>query len=95
MSRATTYMARKLVSKPMGCTEFQLHKNVLNMPTGASRDKLLDFTEHKLRRMIKTTLEGDRKRALLELLADYHSGKVAIAWQNGNNPVYINIVKEI
>ena len=89
-----TSMAKKLTSRPNGCTEFQLHKNVLQLSVNFTRATLIDFTEHKLRRMIKTTHDDDRRRALLELLADYQSGKVAVAW-SGSNPVYVNISKEI
>jgi hypothetical protein len=44
--------------------------------------------------MIKTTPESDRRRALLELLADYQLGKIAVAWQGGGNPIYITINKD-
>lgn len=91
---ASTYMTKKLVTKPLGCTEFQLHKNVMQLPESFNRAILCDYTEHRLRRMIKITHDADRKRALIELLADYQSGKVAVAW-SGANPVYVNISKSV
>lgn len=96
MNKTSTYMTKKFAEKPRGCTEFQLHKNVLKASHPLSfAERLLDFTEFKLKRMIMTSLEADKKRRLLELLADYQSGKVAIAWQNGSSPIYINIIKEL
>ena len=90
----STSMTKKLVTKPLGCTEFQLHKNVMQLPTDLDRSQLCDYTDHKLRRMIKLTHDADRKRALIELLADYQSGKVAVAWSDAN-PVYVNISKGV
>ena len=91
----TNVMSKKLLTKPVDCSEFQLHKNLLVLPKGTLRTKLLDFTEFKLRRMIKMTPESDRRRALLELLADYQLGRIAIAWQGGTNPIYITIHKDV
>lgn len=94
MHKTSTIMSKKLVNKPVDCSDFQLHKNMLVLPKGSTNTKLLDFTEFKLRRMIKMTPESDRRRALLELLADYQLGKIAIAWQGGANPIYITIHKD-
>jgi hypothetical protein len=82
-------MSKKLATKPIGCTEFQLYMGALNLPPGIISPSLIDFTEFKLLRLIKTTFEVERKRALVGLLADYKSGRVAIAWQKGSNPIYV------
>lgn len=93
MNKTSTHMIKKPINKPRGCTEFQLYKNVL-LPEGFTKSLVHDFTEFKLKKMIRLTLDGDRKKALAELLAEYQSGKVAVAW-NGTNPVYVNISKDV
>lgn len=87
-------MTKRLVNKPLGCSEFQLHKNTLPPMPEDLKAKLVDFTEHKLRRMIMTTPESERRRVLLCLLADYQQGKIAVAWQNGTNPIYVTVRKD-
>lgn len=86
-------MSKKLVSKPTDCSDFQLCNLLLVPGAKERRVKLIDFTEHKLRRMISTTNDANRRRALLEILADYQQGKIAVAWQGGNNPIYIMLDK--
>jgi len=87
-------MVKKLASKPLNCTEFQLHKSQLPLPQGFSSTRLLDFTEYKLLGLIRQSRDNDRKYALLNLLADYKAGKVAIAWENGSKPVYVQVTRE-
>ena len=87
-------MTKRLVSRPAGSSEFQLHKSTLVLPSETSRKNIADFTEHKLRKMILSTPESERRRALLGLLADYQLGKIAVAWQDGGNPIYITIKKD-
>lgn len=91
MNKTTPLMTKKLATKPPGCTEFQFFKN---LGTSASSTSVVDFTEFKLKHLIKTTFEVERKRALTGLLVDYQAGKVAVGWQNGSNPMFFNITKD-
>lgn len=87
-------VSKKQGKRPSSCTEFQLHKSMLQLSEGTNRSRILDFTECKLRMFAKSTLDQDRKKALLNLLSDYKAGKVAVAW-NGSEPVYVTISKDI
>lgn len=90
MNKTTPLMTKKLATKPPGCTEFQFFKNL-----GASATSVVvDFTEFKLKHLIKTTFEVERKRALVGLLTDYQAGRVAVGWQSGSNPMFFNITKD-
>ena len=86
-------MSKKLVSKPTDCSDFQLCNLLLLPGAKERREKLIDFTEHKLRRMVRATHDAGRRRSLLDILADYQQGKIAVAWQGGNNPIYIKLDK--
>lgn len=90
-------MASKIINDKTqiaGRTEFQLHISQLQSYY-SNRDTLCDFTEHKLRLYIKNNQFDDQKLVLIKsILNDYVSGKVAIAWKQGE-PVYIRINKNI
>lgn len=78
-------------TKPGECTSFQLHKSQQTIFSGVL-DDVLDFTEHKLAKHIETIDDPIEIQKLNNLLQDYLSGKVAVAWNKGE-PVSINIVK--
>ena len=84
---------KRLAEKPLNSTEFALYKAFLSLATGFPRSKLLDFSEHKLVKLIKHCRDNDRKLMLIKLLGDYKLGKVAIAWESGDKPLYINVTK--
>lgn len=86
-------MVKKLSAKPPGSTEFQLHVNQLPLPQGFPKNKLLDFTEYKLLGLLRVARDNDRKLALLDLLTKYRKGEVAVGWEGGSKPVYINVIR--
>lgn len=73
-------------------TEFQMHKSQHPQFDNAKK-KLVDFTEHKLVRLIATIDDAQQKQVLSELVEQYRHGRVAIAWKRGR-PVYVDLVKE-
>ncbi len=87
-------MVKKLAVKPLGSTEFQLHKSQLTLPQGFPKSKILDFTEYKLLRLVRQARDQDRKLALLDLLAKYRKGDVAIGWESGSKPVYTSVTRD-
>lgn len=82
-------VAKKLPGKPEHSTEFGLH---VSHCTNALQ-RVIDLSERKLLILIRTCRDADRKLALLSLLADYKSGKVAIAWEKGNRPIYVVVTR--
>lgn len=86
-------MVKKLATIPPGTTQFQLHKSQLQISHGFPKAIILDFTEHKLLALVRQSRDNERKLLLLDLLAKYRAGTVAVAWENGNKPVYISVTK--
>jgi hypothetical protein len=83
----TTLASTKLVE----CTEFQLHKSQQTVFNQILK-KVYDYSEHRLIRHISKVTDQQQKSVLVELLRDYISGKVAIAWKKGL-PVWIKVTK--
>lgn len=74
------------------CTAFVLHKSQqTNLPDVLS--KIIDYTEHKLIRFAESTKDPQQKLALMALISDYRTGKVAVAFRKGS-PVYMKVTKE-
>jgi hypothetical protein len=74
------------------CTEFQLHKSQHSILSGIL-NKVIDYTEHRLKKYIKHVKDPQQQAALKELLEKYKKGAVAIAWKAGR-PVWIPITKD-
>lgn len=91
---STMSMVKKLLARPVGCTEFQLHKSQIPLPQFFPHNKLVDFSEFKLLGLIRAARDQERKLALLDLLAKYRKGDVAIGWESGSKPVYTNVTKD-
>jgi hypothetical protein len=72
------------------CTDFQLHKSQI---PGAVGRNLFDYTEFRLNRYIQQVSDDQQKSTLLDILAKYKKGLVAVAWKAGK-PVWIAITKE-
>jgi hypothetical protein len=73
-------------------TEFQLHKS--HVPEfDQIRDKIIDFTEHRLARFINEITDVQQRGALLELIGKYRLGQAAIAWRRGR-PIFVNVSRE-
>lgn len=73
--------------RPEKSTEFQLHAG-----KGSCRN-VIDFTEHKLIRYASRTHDPQQKAVLLQLIEDYRSGAVAVAWRRGQ-PVHLRLTRE-
>lgn len=69
------------------CTEFQMHiSNKMLTKT------VLDFTEHRLARLVGRETDIVKKMSLEALLEDYVGGHVAVAFRRGE-PTYIKVVR--
>ena len=73
------------------CTEFTMH---ISQKTefANSRQKLVDYTEHKLRKYIEKIRDKQQELILNVMLVDYVKGNIAVAWRKGQ-PVYVNVTK--
>ena len=78
--------------KPGESTDFQLHKSQQTIYSGSVRT-IVDFTEYRLKRYIKSVTDDQQKLTLKQLLSDYIAGRVAIAWKRGQ-PIWIKISKD-
>lgn len=74
-------------------TEFQLHKTQLSIFSGM-QSKIIDYSEHKLRRCILLSNNSDEKNQLSNLLEKYKKGWVAISWKSGV-PHWLNVTKDL
>lgn len=74
-------------------TEFHLHKSQ-HMSCAGVLHKVIDYTEHRLKKFIKTVSDPQQKAALNHLLEQYKKGMVAIAWRKGR-PVWTKLTKDI
>jgi hypothetical protein len=73
------------------CTEFTLHVSQRTEFAG-SKGKLVDYSEHRLRRYIKTIDDKQQVMLLKAMLVDYLTGQIAVAWRRGQ-PVYVKVTK--
>lgn len=73
------------------CTEFTMHVSQRTEYAG-SRGILVDYSEHKLRRYIKSIDDKQQVMVLKAMLVDYLSGHIAVAWRKGQ-PVYVKVTK--
>ena len=83
----TTLTSAKLAE----CTEFQLHKSQQTV-FNQILNKVYDYSEYRLIRHISKITDQQQKSVLVELLQDYISGKVVIAWKKGL-PIWIKVTK--
>ncbi len=73
------------------CTSYCLHKSQQTFLEGAG-SKVIDYTEHKLRRFADSVKDEQQKRVIRELIIEYVAGLVAVAWSRGK-PTYIRVTK--
>ena len=73
------------------CTDFVMHISQKSY-FAHSKTKLVDYFEYKLRKYIDEVEDKQQLQALKKMLAEYLSGKIAVAWRNGQ-PVYLNVTK--
>lgn len=69
------------------CTEFQLHKSQTSV---TDTRRLIDYTSHRLMRYIEATADEQQRLTLQNLLQEYKTGKVAIAWKSGK-PIWMKV----
>lgn len=87
ISMATDNRVKGLRSK--AGTEFQLHSNFVSMFDGF-RDRVFDFTEHRLIKLFNSSIDTELKLRAAVLLDDYRHGKIAISWRGGE-PVHVPV----
>ena len=91
----TAKMATRIPSNGAGqvqCTEFQLHKSQIP-EFDKIRDKIVDFTEHRMMRYIAAVKDEQQRGALIALIGKYRLGHAAIAWRRGR-PIFVAVSKE-
>lgn len=75
-----------------GSTKLELHvayqKDIVK--DGA---KVIDFSEKKLRKILKTLFSVEKRLEVSDLIDKYVSGKTAVGWRGGA-PVYVEVKKE-
>ena len=54
---------------------------------------LIDFSEARLRKLLKMTYTVEKRQAIIELLERYVTGKVAIGWKSGL-PLVSDVIKD-
>ncbi len=65
---------------------YQAHVSTI-LPS-ESATNVCDLTERKLRRIAVNHPDADIRRLVTRMLHDYLNGSIAIAWENGEFPVY-------
>lgn len=86
-------MATRNVSNAMlNCTAYVLHKSQQSIFDGIQRS-IIDFSEHKLKRYIKSVSDPQKKHVLSKLLDDYKDGEVVIGWLEGR-PQWLKVTSE-
>lgn len=84
---------KKKISSVHESTAYQLHKSQLSIFTGIMH-KVIDFTEYKLKQYAQSIDDQQQKTTLIELIAKYKKGQVAVAWREGR-PIWLAVTKEI
>jgi hypothetical protein len=82
----------KINKNPIIGTDFQLHKTQLDKFSGIQH-KIIDFTEHRLKKYISITHNEEQKDVLNDLLNKYVKGHVAISWKAGI-PHWLKVIKD-
>ena len=65
-------------------TAYQTHVRHLS----AVSNNILDFSEFKMVRLATSHKDENVRKLIVRMLHDYQNGKIAIAWEEGNLPVY-------
>ena len=73
------------------CTEFTLHVSQQSF-FSVSKKKLVDYTEFKLRKYMKSVSDEQQRIVIASMLVDYLNGLIAVAWRRGQ-PVYVKVTK--
>lgn len=73
--------AKKQAVKKKSCSNYALYIG--------KESTAIDFTEKKLERLADNCKDEQRKILILRLLHDYLKGFIAIAWEEGERPVYV------
>jgi len=72
---------KQLSKKRLSCSGYSLYVG--------KNSGVIDFTEKKLLKIADECVDEQKKIMVLRLLHDYMKGYIAIAWENGDKPVYI------
>lgn len=81
---------QRISTKKVGSdyTEYQLHKS--QFANGVERN-IFDYTEYRFLKYIEA-FDKEKQLILLNVLASYRKGTIALAWKSGN-PVWISVNK--
>ena len=87
-----TMATRKVSNAMIRCTDYVLHKSQQTIFAGIQKS-IIDFSEHKIMRCIKLTLDPQKKMTLTKVLQEYRCGDIAVAWMDGR-PQWIKVDHE-
>lgn len=65
---------------------YQAHVSTILPPEAIVN--VIDLTERKLRRLATRHPDEDVRKLVTRMLYDYLKGSIAIAWENGQIPIY-------
>lgn len=85
----------KIATKnPVGsATKLQLHLSQQTDIPAEVRKKMLDFSEHKLKKIFKMLISPEKKAQVADLIEKYVAGKAAVGWNCGA-PIFTEIVND-
>jgi glycosylphosphatidylinositol transamidase (GPIT) subunit GPI8 len=82
--------SQRISNKRLGAeyTEYQLHKSQIS---NCVERNVFDYTEYRFLKYIEN-FDKEKQLILLNVLASYRKGSIAIAWKSGQ-PVWISVSK--
>lgn len=83
-----TRLPKDIGMKVRESTPFTLHSSFTH-----EKGAVIDYTENKILRMIKTESNMEILRTLMTVLKDYKTGAVAVGWHKGR-PCVVPVTQE-
>lgn len=80
----------KFKLEPRGSTGFVMHISQYTVYNHSHN--LIDYTEKKLIQYAATVIDHQQRLVIIELIKDYVSGLIAVAWKRGA-PIYVRVTK--
>lgn len=85
-----TAMPKAATKNPVNATKLQLHVSHRADIAPADRKALVDYTEKKLKRLLKRVFSAEKRAQIADLLEKYVAGKAAVGWL-GNTPHFTEL----
>ena len=74
-------------------TKIQLHVAHSSEIPSEAKHKVIDFSEKKLQRLLKSLYSAEKRSQVADLLQKYIAGNAAVGWSAGS-PIFIDIAKD-